>query len=200
MAENRRVNPVRRATARGAQPHLRGIKFDDSDLFTPSPRNVFDDVQVTITGVPPQPIPPSPLGAEIREKPLNIRDQAFLKSTFELYRGRCECGEAYVNNCAHYLTDAMVRAGLPKPFPNAYEKCPKGRLKRAKETLEWFKTFKTGFKENHQGLALTGYWFVYQEDASGQGHVCVHLEASGSFTVRGTGDYSGWPVTWHYYY
>jgi len=202
MAEvkGRRVKTVKRIPTPGAQPRLRGIKLDDINLFTPSPHSIFDDMQVTIVGVPAQPIPPSPLGAEVREKPINKRDQPFLKSTFDLYRGACECGVVYVNNCAHFLTDAMVRAGLPKPFPGASAKCAKGRLIRAKETLEWFKTFNTAFKVNHAGLT-SGYWFVYQEDASGQGHVCVHLEASASFSYRGTGDFSAvWPVNWHFYF
>jgi hypothetical protein len=199
MAERKSSKTVRRGSG-GAQPRLRGLTLDDASLYIPSPLSIFDDIQATVTGVPIQPAPPSPLGGEVRESPIRPLDQPFLKSTFDLYRGACECGVAYANNCAHFLTDAMVRSGLPRPFPNAYAKCAKGRLIRAKEALEWFKTFHTAFKVNHTGIA-SGYWFVYQEDASGQGHVCVHLEAAGSFQYRGTGDFSSvWPVNWHYYY
>ena len=123
----------------------------------------------------------------------------FLRKAFELYRGRCECGAHYENNCAHFLTDAMVRAGLPKPFSTSDEKCSAGRLIRAKECLEWFRTFSTGFSTGHQ-LLKTGYWLVYQENSGGQGHVCLHLEMEGNFVWRGTTDLSGWGVNWHYFY
>jgi hypothetical protein len=145
------------------------------------------------------PLMRDPLGGEVRKVQLVAEAQPFLKATFDLYRGECECKTAYVNNCAHFLTDAMVRATLPKPFPSSAEKCPKGRLIRAKETLDWFKSFSGGVHVGHDDLT-SGYWFVYQEN-SGQGHVCVHLESSDGFSFRGTGDFSTvWPVNWHFFY
>lgn len=122
----------------------------------------------------------------------------FLQESFSLYRGRCECGAAYDNNCAHFLTDAMIRAGLPQQFPGAYAKCAQGRLIRAKECLAWFKSFSTGFAQNHSGIS-SGYWFVYQE-SGGQGHVCIHHESSSQYEWRGTTDLPSWPVQWHYFY
>ena len=126
------------------------------------------------------------------------RVSGFLQQSFELYRGRCECGAHYDNNCAHFLTDAMCRAGLPRPFASADEKCSAGRLIRAKECLAWVRSFSTGFSSTHQTLK-SGYWFVYQENA-GQGHVCLHLERQDDYIWRGTTDLSNWPVNWHYFY
>ncbi len=127
-----------------------------------------------------------------------VKVSAFLQNSFNLYRGRCECGASYDNNCAHFLTDAMVRAGLPRAFPANYAKCSKGRLIRAKECLAWFRGFSTGFNDNHNNLG-SGYWFVYQE-YQGQGHVCIHLEAPDKYWWRGTTDLPNWPVQWHYFY
>lgn len=133
---------------------------------------------------------------------LKVPDRAirgdFLSRAYALYRGRCECGIQYENNCAHYLTDAMVRAGLPVQFAAGNAKCPQGRLLRAKETLAWFRSFSTGFAQSHSSLN-SGYWFVYQE-VGGQGHVCIHHEESDKYSWAGTGDFDSWPVQWHFFY
>jgi len=148
--------------------------------------------------VDPSAAPPAALGGTaLKDASLATRGD-FLSRAYSLYRGRCECGTQYDNNCAHYLTDAMVRAGLPTPFPAGYAKCPQGRLIRAKEALAWFRSFSTGFTQDHASLN-SGYWFVYQE-SGGQGHVCIHGESSDKYWWVGTGDYSNWPVTWHFFY
>lgn len=124
--------------------------------------------------------------------------QPFLIRTFNNFTMSCECGTTYNNNCAHFLTNAMVKAGLPKPFPGNYAKCPKGRLIRAKECLDWFRSFSTGSATHHEAIT-SGVWFVYQE-SQGQGHVLVHEEFPNSYNWRGTTNLPSWPVQWHYYY
>jgi hypothetical protein len=178
------------------QPEIEGIKLlqaDDAPVpdgleSEPIPR-IIDSPNVVISGF-------SLSRVSFKEDASIL--QSFLPNSASLYRGYCECGTTYDNNCAHFLTDAMVRAGLPKPFPTGVAKCPSGRMIRAKETLAWFRTFSSGFNNNHGNLS-SGYWFVYQE-SNGQGHVCIHQETSNSWYWWGTGDYPNWPVQWHYYY
>jgi hypothetical protein len=150
--------------------------------------------------VDPSPFSPNPemLGGIVFKNRVKPLVNEFLAQSFNLYRGKCECGVTYDNNCAHFLTDAMVRAGLPSAFPVASEKCSAGRLIRAKECLAWFRDISTGFAANHDSLS-SGYWFVYQE-SGGQGHVCIHLEGGDKYSWKGTTDLPNWPVQWHYFY
>lgn len=119
-----------------------------------------------------------------------------IQGAYESYRNECECGKRYDNNCAHYLSNAFIKAGFSMPDG---EKCGKGRLIRAKEMLTWFQSMKKDFHEGHPQKA--GYYAVYQEEG-GQGHVCIHREYSSGgrwgFDVKGTGDFSAWGVNWHY--
>jgi hypothetical protein len=120
-----------------------------------------------------------------------------LRSVFDAYENRCACGTSYPGtNCAHYLSNAFLKAGYTLPDG---EKCPKGRLIRAKEMLAWFRSLGGEFSSSHP--RQEGYVAVYQE-SSGQGHVCVHREFkkgnAWSFDWRGTGDYSDWEVNWHF--
>lgn len=144
-------------------------------------------------------VPPESLGGARIKGDIDLLQNQFLPMSYQLYRGKCECGVAYQNNCAHFLSDAMIRAGLPSSFPNAAAKCSAGRLIRAKELLDWFQAISTDFKQTHNGVTK-GYWFIYQEDPSHQGHVCIHLESTAQYSYKGTGDFPSWPVQWHYYY
>lgn len=121
-----------------------------------------------------------------------------LVGAYKAYNGRCTCGIAYNNNCAHFLSDAFKRQYWQVTFPSSAAKCPHGRLIRAKELLDWFRAaYNPSFSQNHNGIN-SGYWLVYQEQ-SGQGHVCIHKH-QGGFGWVGTGDYPSWPVQWHYYH
>lgn len=117
---------------------------------------------------------------------------------FNAYYNGCTCGTSYENNCAHYLSNAFKRQYWPVNFPASAAKCPHGRMIRAKEFLDWFRTsFNPKFAQNCSGIT-SGYWVVYQESA-GQGHVCIHKH-QGGFDYRGTTNLPSWPVQWHYFY
>ena len=135
-----------------------------------------------------------------------LNPHGIIKRAYELYENRCECGRRYANNCAHFLSNAYMKAfkfpykeGSITSFPQGMEVCPAGRPIRAKEMQAWFKSISTDFRADHAGINQW-YWNVYQEDSSGQGHVCIHKHANGSFGFKGTGNYPQWPVQWHYFY
>jgi hypothetical protein len=124
-----------------------------------------------------------------------------LVGAFNAFYMGCTCGTSYANNCAHYLSNAFKLQQWPVTFPATAAKCPHGRMIRAKEMLDWFRsTFNPRFSPNHANISNSngGYWFVYQE-SGGQGHVCIHKH-QGGFGYRGTTDLESWPVQWHYYY
>lgn len=176
----------------------KGVKLVSIKNSPPMPKMTADDSIPRV--VDPAPFSPNPemLGGMAIKEGVNSLVNEFLVKSFNLYRGKCECGTSYDNNCAHFLTDAMVRAGLPVAFPAGSAKCSAGRLIRAKECLAWFRGFSTGFATNHDSLS-SGYWFVYQE-SDGQGHVCIHLEAPDKHWWKGTTDLPNWPIQWHYFY
>jgi hypothetical protein len=157
-----------------------------------SPANQHDLLQTTVVDRPSTISIPS----RTRRKVPVRADAPLMERAWNLYSDSCACGTVYANNCAHFLTNAFALAGAS--FPANSAKCPKGRMIRAKEALEWFRSLATGFKPDHQAIS-GGYWFVYQE-ISGQGHVCMHLESPEEYSWVGTGDYDDWPVQWHYCY
>ena len=127
-----------------------------------------------------------------------IATDPLLIGAFNQYYNGCTCGTSYDNNCAHYLSNAFKRQHWPVNFPAGAAKCPHGRMIRAKEFLNWFRsTFNPRFAQNHNGITA-GYWLVYQE-SGGQGHVNIHKHQNG-FAFRGTTDLPAWPVQWHFFY
>ena len=172
---------------------LRLLKVDLS--LRPSKAIPEDDFQTTIV----DPRPAGPTGGAGFGEVLKVSPEAlasFMERSWNAYSNSCVCGTSYANNCAHFLTNAFAVAGAT--FPSGAAKCPRGRMIRAKETLDWFRSFATGFQNNHNAIT-GGYWFVYQE-SGGQGHVCMHLEASDRYWWKGTMDLPSWPVQWHYFH
>ena len=114
------------------------------------------------------------------------------------------CGYAYDNNCAHYLSNAMILGGYSEidggiganfRIVNGFCVCRSGRPVRAKELRDWF-----GRKWTHHSTPPTnGICLVYQE-SNGQGHVLLKKYQGGSsIGHQGTGDYPGWPIQQYYY-
>ncbi|MGD9108960.1 MAG: hypothetical protein PVI75_07345 [Gammaproteobacteria bacterium] len=124
-----------------------------------------------------------------------------LELAFNLFRLSCVCGKKYSNNCAHFLSDALIRAGFLGLKNNKnMTKCSSGRPIRAKELLKYAKNKKTSFCMSHDTQEISGVWFVYNE-YKGQGHVCLHREYHDTYDYQGTGDaetFQNWPVQWHY--
>ena len=109
----------------------------------------------------------------------------------------CVCGVSYSNNCAHYLCNALIRAGFSPPNEGSNKKCPRGRLIRAMDVLKWCQAHKKDFSSNHDSLP-SGTWIVFQQRSGGVQHVCMHKESPNKYRRAGTGDYENWPTQWHY--
>lgn len=129
-----------------------------------------------------------------------------LSTAWSKYSGGCKCGNkhGYKDNCAHYLSHALIRAGyseldggtgLEKRIVNGFAVCSAGRPIRAKELRSWFSRKWTRHSTPRDGINV-----VYQERADGQGHVLLKMYSGGKNTgFRGTGDYPNWPTQEYYY-
>lgn len=141
---------------------------------------------------------------------LTMTIQRSLTDAFNNYRGRCDCGEDLGNNCAHYLSDALIRSGYAAELDGGngalYRRrhgrivCRAGRPVRAKEIMGWFVSKATDI---HSGEPIgdTRHWAVYQKRASdGQEHVVIHAHngTGTTYTWRGTGNYPTWRTQRHH--
>lgn len=135
--------------------------------------------------------------------------QQSIARAFQLYRGQCECGEHLENNCAHYLSDAFIRAGYSQldgghggyaREVNGRVVCKAGRPIRAREMREWFQSMATT-TENGEPID-DQHWAVFQLDTGPDrywgGHVVIHAHSGANYTPRGTGDYPNWAIQEHY--
>jgi hypothetical protein len=142
------------------------------------------------------------------DRPIDdAHDTPSLADVFDLYRGRCECGEVLENNCAHFLTDAFIRAGYDEldggtgarfRRHNGRIVCAGGRPVRAREMREWFGRMATDSLEGEP--SDDRHWAVFQQDPGGYwgGHVALHGHAGRGYEVAGTGDYPEWRIQEHY--
>lgn len=114
------------------------------------------------------------------------------------YSGRCVGGQRMSNNCAHFLSDAFIRAGyvelLDSPLITERCQCGAGRPVRAQDMLAWFQSKSKRF---HQGIppAKTGVWAMYQEKPN-RHHVLLYDSDTGRY--YGTDNCVNWPVQWAY--
>ena len=101
------------------------------------------------------------------------------QTAYSLYSNSCSCGTKYKNNCAHYLSNALINGrfsgidggdGADLRKRNGMIVCPTGRPVRAKELRDWISRKYGGSRSYPQ----VGINFVYQERRSdGQGHVLL---------------------------
>lgn len=100
-----------------------------------------------------------------------------LASVWAEYDGGCTGGDRLRNNCAHYLSDAFIRAGfieLAPPNANIFSRCaPAKRPVRARDMWAWFQS--KAIKSSRTIERNTGYWAIFQLDdkAYWGGHVIV---------------------------
>ena len=121
-----------------------------------------------------------------------------LEDVARAYTETCVGGQRESNNCAHFLSDAFIRAGYTELLDSELitERClcGEGRVVRAQDMLKWFQSksqrFHTGRLEPN-----TGFWATYQEKA-GRRHVTILDTRTGKF--YGTADCKNWPVQWNY--
>jgi lysozyme family protein len=112
-----------------------------------------------------------------------------------LYSGGCVGGDRYTNNCAHFLSDAFIRAGfseLRQPNSCITARCdtPAHRVIRARDMWCWFKAKATQTASELQ--RNTGLWAVFQLDESVYwgGHVVI--VDTDSWTYHGTASHWNW--------
>lgn len=129
-------------------------------------------------------------------------DLAYREPTLEdvakAYTETCVGGDRESNNCAHFLSDAFIRAGytelLTSELVTERCTCGAGRVVRAQDMLRWFQSRKKTF---HEGRVEpnTGFWATYQEKP-GRRHVTILDSNTGKF--YGTADCKNWPIQWNY--
>ncbi|KAL4880665.1 hypothetical protein BJY04DRAFT_228281 [Aspergillus karnatakaensis] len=108
----------------------------------------------------------------------------------------CAGGDVQSNNCAHYLSDAFIRAGYAElasanPHVNARCATPARRPIRARDMWSWFQSKARVTRRTLPGRN-TGWWAIFQLDESAYwgGHVVV-LD-SNAWVYYGTGWYGAW--------
>ncbi|MFG2293761.1 hypothetical protein [Streptomyces sp. NPDC048603] len=121
-----------------------------------------------------------------------------LSTVGSFWTNRCVAGDAFVNNCAHFLSDAFIRAGyteLSDPNTHIKARCYTyaRRPIRARNMWSWFKS--KAVRTSHTPTRNTGWWAVFQLDESAYWGGHVVLFDSDTWTHYGT----GWHGTWHQY-
>ena len=121
-----------------------------------------------------------------------------VQSAWDSYSNSCACGQRYDNNCAHFLSNALIEGGFSAidggdgcdlRTVNGFCVCKSGRPIRAKELRNWF-----GRNWTRRSSPQDGINVVYQEK-SGQGHVLLKKYSNGKSTGdEGTGDHPSWPL------
>jgi len=116
------------------------------------------------------------------------------------WNNSCSGNDSYPNNCAHFLSDAFIRAGyteLSAPNDCIHARCDSAsrRPVRARDMWDWFKSKAT--KTSRTRKANTGWWAIFQlnEAEYWGGHVV--LWDSDTDTKYGT---SWWPDWDQYLY
>ncbi len=147
----------------------------------------------------------SPVAAPASLAPLRL--QRALAEAFDAFTLSCPCGEDLGNNCAHFLSNALINAGydeLDGGVGGLYRRrggrlvCRHGRPVRAAELRAWFA--EQASATNSGEPDDSNYWAVYQRRATdGQGHVVLHHHTTGAgYTSAGTGNYPTWATQDHY--
>ncbi|WP_030203750.1 hypothetical protein [Streptomyces sp. NRRL S-87] len=114
------------------------------------------------------------------------------------WTNRCVAGDAFANNCAHFLSDAFIRAGyteLSAPNPHIHARCYTyaRRPIRARDMWSWFKS--KAVRTSDTPTKDTGWWAVFQLDESVYWGGHVVLLDTDTWTYYGTGHHD----TWHQY-
>ncbi len=119
-----------------------------------------------------------------------------LRGVCDVYYEGCVCGHSYPNNCAHFLSNAFIRAGYTDLLTSSTvsERCAQRRPIRAQDMLRWFQAKQTRFY-NGRISQNTGIWATYQEKPGWRHVVVIDTDR---WLHYGTGDYWDWPVQYNY--
>lgn len=128
-------------------------------------------------------------------------DQALLtpgktiEGAAKLFVRSCQGGDAYPNNCAHFLSNAFILAGFTELREGDQVPCIKSwchtaarRPKRARNMWCWFDAMAT--KKGGRVESNTGFWAVFQLNGYWGGHVVI--VDSKAWKFYGTGWYDDW--------
>jgi hypothetical protein len=134
-------------------------------------------------------------GPLVVDPPTAPADPVILGAVPQYWMRACQGGDAYENNCAHYLSDAMIRAGFAQLNPpsdciNARCNTSRKRPIRARDMWCWFKTMATS--TNTAPTKGTGIWAVFQLDEAEYWGGHVVLLDSDSWLYYGTAWYHDW--------
>lgn len=120
---------------------------------------------------------------------------ATLSAVGSYWTNSCVGGDRYGNNCAHFLSDAFIRAGFTELLPpnrhiNARCGTSAKRPIRARDMWSWFQS--KAVRTSRTVTSNTGWWAIFQlnESAYWGGHVVV-LD-SDNWQYYGTGWYGDW--------
>lgn len=118
-----------------------------------------------------------------------------IASAASLFNGACIGSDSYENNCAHFLSDAFLRAGFTDlaalaPCINARCGSSAKRPVRARDMWCWFKGKQTDFREKIP--SKEGFWAVFQlnEVDYWGGHVLI-IDTDKNIAY-GTANYPAW--------
>ncbi|RKK73861.1 hypothetical protein BFJ68_g16827 [Fusarium oxysporum] len=189
-----------RAGARGFR--IARITTGAGSVLGGGPAVPFDIGMENIVPPPPVEVPGMPTAAIAapRTAALEIETQrAFatppISAIASYWYNSCAGGDVQSNNCAHYLSDAFIRAGYtelnpPNPYINARCQTTARRPIRARDMWSWFQSKARVTSRTVQ--RNTGWWAVFQLDESVYwgGHVAV-LD-SNAWVYYGTGWYPAW--------
>ncbi|MGW2746590.1 hypothetical protein [Streptomyces sp. NPDC001450] len=176
-------DPFTVAVERGADPAPTGlaVSAEQMEHIPPPPA-------VELPGAPRSADGIAPAGAAVRALPL-------MASVGSQWTNSCLGGDAYANNCAHFLSDAFIRAGytelaVANPFVNARCNTSARRPIRARDMWAWFQS--KAVRTSSVLSPNTGWWAVFQlnEAVYWGGHVA--LLDSNAWIYYGTGWYGSW--------
>lgn len=158
-----------------------------------------DRVDEAMENIAPPPFPDPMPGDPERGRSKDVQPHSALVPSLAgaaaKYKDECKGGDSYGNNCAHFLSNAMIEAGYselepPNDCVNARCGTSAKRVIRAREMWCWFK--KKAIKTATSLPKNDGYWAVFQLDESEYwgGHVLIYDSDSNKY--YGTGHYPDW--------
>lgn len=161
-----------------------------------------DNYREDMENLAPPPFPawklgdPKPAGDEdrIRLQSLALEPKTIAMAA-SFFAKECSGGDAYANNCAHYLSNAFMNAGFddlkaPASCINARCDTSAKRPIRARDMWCWFQEKAT--KTASELPENDGFWAVFQLDEASYwgGHVLIY--DSDKKIYYGTGHYPNW--------
>jgi len=111
----------------------------------------------------------------------------------------CVCGKRFTNNCAHFLSNYMIKNGVMGAYPSGSNyNCTSGRPGRAKDIRIIFRNLGMSLHYNPSGW--NSYIYCDKTDSPRRGKCHVYYGKRNS-CVHGTGsaDYFGYAHVEYYY-